>query len=404
MFHRATDRPGRQTSRALPWRSSIAFPSRHQAGERQPAMSISPSPYSSPSAGRCTGADYKLISTAFQIRTILADCSLAMPMHQRRHAKRASGRRVSLFKLPFRERLFLAQPAVQRELLGHLEHLTTNLPQLRSIRPLLERLRDPSGNDAHLRLFHPARGQRRRSDSNAAGLHWRIRVIGDRILIDRDSRLSQGMLCLGAQHSLLKDVDQHHMRVRSAGDDAIALSGDRLCEDLCVGDDLLSIGRELRLLRLFESHGLRRNDVHQRTTLLARKDAAINACGELLTAENQATARSTQGFVGCRGYDVCVRNGRWMHAAGDEAGEVGHVQHEVGSYFVSDGAHAGEVELPWIGAAAADDDLWLLALRGGLELVVVNDFGVFANLIADDAVEFAGEVEFVAVGEMAAVG
>src|SRR5882672_4282846 len=93
-----------------------------------------------------------------------------------------------------------------------------------------------------------------------------------------------------------------------------------------------------------------------------------------------------------------------MHAASDEAGEVSHVDHEVGADFICDGAHPREVEQAWIGAAATYDDLWLLALRGGFELVVVNGFGVFANLVADDAVEFAGEVELVAVGEMAAVG
>src|SRR5260370_23681506 len=93
-----------------------------------------------------------------------------------------------------------------------------------------------------------------------------------------------------------------------------------------------------------------------------------------------------------------------MNAASDEAGEVGHIDHQVCSDFVGDGAHAREVELAWIGAPASYDDLWLLALRGGFEFVVVNGFGVFANLVADDAVEFAGEVELVSVGEMAAVG
>src|SRR5258708_10948090 len=93
-----------------------------------------------------------------------------------------------------------------------------------------------------------------------------------------------------------------------------------------------------------------------------------------------------------------------MHAAGDEAGEVSHIDHEVGADFVGDGAHTREVELAWIGTATTYDHLWLLALCGGFELVVVNGFGVFANLVADDAVEFAGEVEFVAVSEMAAVG
>src|SRR5881275_2908775 len=93
-----------------------------------------------------------------------------------------------------------------------------------------------------------------------------------------------------------------------------------------------------------------------------------------------------------------------MHAAGDEAGEVSHIDHEGSSDFIGNGAHAGEVELARIGASAAYDDLWLLALRGGFEFVIVNGFGVFANLVADDAVEFAREVELVAVGEMAAVG
>ena len=78
-----------------------------------------------------------------------------------------------------------------------------------------------------------------------------------------------------------------------------------------------------------------------------------------------------------------------MGAAGDETGEVGHIDDEVGAYFVGDGAHAGEVELAGIGAAAADDGFGLLADGEGFELVVVNGFGVFADLVADDAVEFA---------------
>src|SRR5258707_15799873 len=107
------------------------------------------------------------------------------------------------------------------------------------------------------------------------------------------------MLCLGAKHAFLKDIDQHHMGVGSAGDDAITLGGDRLCEDLCVGHDLLGVDCELWRQRFFEGYSLRRNDVDQRTALLAGKDATIDACGELLTAEDQSAARSTQCFVSC---------------------------------------------------------------------------------------------------------
>lgn len=50
-----------------------------------------------------------------------------------------------------------------------------------------------------------------------------------------------------------------------------------------------------------------------------------------------------------------------MNAAGDETGEVRHVDHEVSADLVCDGAHAGEVELARIRAAATDDYLGLLA-------------------------------------------
>ena len=71
---------------------------------------------------------------------------------------------------------------------------------------------------------------------------------------------------------------------------------------------------------------------------------------------------------------------------------------------VGDLAHAGEVEEAGIGAAAADDDFGLLADGDLLELVVVDGFGIFADAVGDDAIELAGEVELVAVGEVAAHG
>ena len=64
----------------------------------------------------------------------------------------------------------------------------------------------------------------------------------------------------------------------------------------------------------------------------------------------------------------------------------------------------GKVEGARVGAAAADDELGLLALGGRFELVVVDDFGVAAHAVGGDAIELAGEVELVAVGEVAAVG
>ena len=83
---------------------------------------------------------------------------------------------------------------------------------------------------------------------------------------------------------------------------------------------------------------------------------------------------------------------------------MSHIDHQVGADFVGDGAHAGEVELAGIGAASAYDHLGFFAEGGGFKFIVINGFGVFADLVADDSVELAGEVELVAVGEVAAVG
>src|ERR1700723_2569372 len=92
-----------------------------------------------------------------------------------------------------------------------------------------------------------------------------------------------------------------------------------------------------------------------------------------------------------------------MNTASDKACEVCHVDHEIRSDFIGDGAHAREVELARVSAAATYDHLWVLAFGFGSKLVVVNGFGVFASLVADDSVDFAGEIQLVAVGDMHAV-
>ncbi len=104
------------------------------------------------------------------------------------------------------------------------------------------------------------------------------------------------------------------------------------------------------------------------------------------------------------GDDVRVRHGRRMHATGDEPGEVRHVDDEKCADFVGDLAHAGKVEGARIGAAASDDHLRLFALGNLFELVVVDDFRILAHAVADDAVELAGKIQLVAVGQVAAHG
>jgi hypothetical protein len=83
---------------------------------------------------------------------------------------------------------------------------------------------------------------------------------------------------------------------------------------------------------------------------------------------------------------------------------VGHVDDKECSGCVGDLAHAGEVKEARVGAAATDDHFWFFADRGLLEEVVVDGLGVFFDAVGDDAIELAGEIEFVAVGKVPAHG
>ena len=155
--------------------------------------------------------------------------------------------------------------------------------------------------------------------------------------------------------------------------------------------------------RLSEGDSLGGNDVHERAALLAGEDGLVNGGGEILAAEDEAGAGAAECLVRGGGGDMRVRHGRRMNAAGDETGDVGHVEDVERADLVGDLAHAGEVPQSGIGAAAADDGLGLFAHGDGFKLVVVNELGVFADLIEGGPVEFAAEAESMTVGEVAAV-
>ncbi len=92
-----------------------------------------------------------------------------------------------------------------------------------------------------------------------------------------------------------------------------------------------------------------------------------------------------------------------MHLCGDEPGDVSHVGDHRRADVAPDPADALEVEDPRVGAGADHDHLRLVLVREPLELVVVDALILGADAVGDDRVELAGEVERMAVGEMAAV-
>ncbi|MDI2022227.1 hypothetical protein PJL18_02758 [Paenarthrobacter nicotinovorans] len=87
-----------------------------------------------------------------------------------------------------------------------------------------------------------------------------------------------------------------------------------------------------------------------------------------------------------------------------QAGEVGHVHHEVRAHQVRDAAELGEVYVAGVGGPAGDDELGLVLKREALNLCHVDGVGVLADAVRDHVVKLAGEVDAHAVGQVAAVG
>ena len=99
-----------------------------------------------------------------------------------------------------------------------------------------------------------------------------------------------------------------------------------------------------------------------------------------------------------------VRERRGVQSGRDQAGEMRHVDHEVGADRIRDLAEALEVPMAGIGRTAGDDQLGLVLLGGRLERVHVDAVVVLGDAVGDRLEPLAGDVDLRAVGEMAAGG
>ena len=122
-------------------------------------------------------------------------------------------------------------------------------------------------------------------------------------------------------------------------------------------------------------------------------------------ASTSPAARPAQRLVrGGRG-DVGVRHGVLVageHLAGDEPGEVRHVDHQGRADLVGDLAQLGEVDPPRVGRVSADEDQRLELACGLGECVVVEQAGLRVGAVAALVEHLAGDVGPEAVGEVPA--
>ena len=92
-----------------------------------------------------------------------------------------------------------------------------------------------------------------------------------------------------------------------------------------------------------------------------------------------------------------------MHAGRDQARDVRHVGEDRRADAIGRLADAREIDHARVGAGADDDHLRLVLVGEAIELVVVDPLVLLAHAVRHDRVELAGEIQRVAVRQVAAV-
>ena len=93
-----------------------------------------------------------------------------------------------------------------------------------------------------------------------------------------------------------------------------------------------------------------------------------------------------------------------MRAGSHQAGNVGHVDHELGAVVVRDLREALKVDDARIGGGTRNDERGLVLLRLGGNVVVVDALGLRIKAVGNHVEELARIVGGRAMGEMTAVG
>ena len=124
---------------------------------------------------------------------------------------------------------------------------------------------------------------------------------------------------------------------------------------------------------------------------------------EVFTQQDDTAARTAQGLVGCRGYNVGILDGVVEQACGDKTGGMGHVDHQDRTYFVGKATHTGIIPFAAVGAGTTDYELRAFTACYFFHLVVVDCSGVFFYVIFESLEHETREVHGASVAEVTAV-
>ena len=124
---------------------------------------------------------------------------------------------------------------------------------------------------------------------------------------------------------------------------------------------------------------------------------------ELVRAsEDDPAPGSAQSLGGGAGDDVGVRQGRGVHAGGNETCDMGHVDQQPCVDGFRDACHAFEVDRARIGRAAGDQQRRAYLAGAGLDLIVVEQAALAVHAVVMGVEPAPGEVRRGAVAQMSA--
>ena len=123
------------------------------------------------------------------------------------------------------------------------------------------------------------------------------------------------MLCFLAGQVLIAHVNKNQMVIGATAYQTEALSHQTFGKGLGIFHDVGLVFLEFRLQSFAKGHCLGSDDVHQGATLQAGEYGLVNLLGIfLVVGQDNATAGTTQSFMGGGSNKICIRNRRRMQA------------------------------------------------------------------------------------------
>ncbi|MNV37430.1 hypothetical protein D3C71_1289510 [compost metagenome] len=158
--------------------------------------------------------------------------------------------------------------------------------------------------------------------------------------------------------------------------------------------NLLLVNFELWLHRFFQRDSFSRDDVHQRAALCAWEHSRVQFLIQIFVTafrQDQAAARTRQGFVGGGSHNMRVWNRVRVNACRDKTSNVCHIHEQVCADAVCDFTHFCPVNHAGVSRETTDDHLRFVGLCLFRHVFVVNFTGLI-DTVRDDVVQFTGEV------------